>query len=46
MEDSVGTSCSFIYPDTSLISTYLTQMGLFSSYLVVSHKICVCSIIM
>ena len=34
MEDSVGTSCSFRYQDTSLISTYLTQMGLYCSSLV------------
>ena len=48
MEDSVGTSCSFRYPDTSLFSTYLTQMGLYCSCLVLSrlsHVRCVCSVL-
>ena len=48
MEDSVGTSCSFRYPDTSLFSTYLTQMGLYRSCLVLSrlsHVRCVCSVL-
>ena len=48
MEDSVGTSCSFRYPDTSLYSTYLTQMGLYCSCLVLSrlsHVRCVCSVL-